>query len=157
MGCAPLHPGASYTSRTEEAGSAKDPPDPDRISEYEIDQIEFHSAYEIIEALRPQWLRARGVNSITGRTSRYAHVFVDGQFVGGLDHLWTVSAMQIGEIRFWGPGGAGVRFGMGHPRGAIEVTSKGLPVQPGGGGDIELCGRLIPSGYIRWTLTYASL
>ncbi len=129
MGCAPLHPGASPTSRTEETGSAKDPPDPNWISEYEIDQIEFHSAYEIIEVLRPQWLRTRGVNSITDRTSRYADVFVDGQFVGGIDYLWTVSAMQIGGLRFWGPGPAGVRFGMGYPRGVIEINSKGLPDQ----------------------------
>jgi hypothetical protein len=125
-GCATSHPGALPTSQTEEAGAAKYPPDPNWISEYEIDQIEFHSAYGIIEVLRPQWLRTRGVNSITGRTSGYADVFMDGQFVGGLDYLRNVSAMQISGLRFWGPGQAGVRFGMGYPRGVVEITSKGL-------------------------------
>jgi len=103
------------------------PLDPNRISEGEIGELEFHTAYEVIQTLRPQWLRSRGVNSFIDPTPSFADVFLDGTFIGKLEYLWNVSAMNVKELRFWGPAEAGVRFGMGYPRGVIEITSKGLP------------------------------
>ena len=129
VGCAHPGPPESSTSwnETAEAASEKTPPDPNRISEDEIDEIEFHTAYEVVQALRPQWLRSRGVNRFIDPTPSFADVSVDGTFVGKLDYLWSVSAMHVKEFRFWGPGAAGVKFGMGYPRGVIEIISKGLP------------------------------
>jgi hypothetical protein len=48
-------------------------------------------------------------------------VFVDGTLMGDLDFLRTVHVRDIEEIRFWTPGEASVRYGMGYPRGIIEV------------------------------------
>ena len=124
VGC--LHQGSP--SRDEEARAAPEiPADPNLITEAEIEVVEFQTAYEVIQALRPQWLGSRGINSFTDPTPSVADVVVDGTFVGDLEYLWTVSAMNVKELRFWGPGQAGVQFGMGFPRGVIEITSKGLP------------------------------
>ena len=99
----------------------------DVISADEIDTVEFQSAYEVVEAFRPRWLMSRGITSFIDPTPDFPDVFVDGTSVGKLDYLWGVSAIHVKELRYWGPERAGVRFGMGYPRGVIEIISKGIP------------------------------
>ena len=127
---------ASRSTAAERPPASRDEPaeaDPDArssrdvISEDEIDTVEFQSAYEVVEALRPRWLMNRGITSFIDPRPDFPEIFLDGTSVGELDYLWTVSAIQVKELRYWGPEKAGVRFGMGYPRGVIEIISKGIP------------------------------
>jgi hypothetical protein len=94
----------------------------DLITAGEIAETEALSARRAIEILRPQWLRSRGPMRIDDPTPVYPSVFVDGSFMGDLDYLRTIHVRDVLEIRFWSPGDAAVRYGMGHPRGIIEVS-----------------------------------
>lgn len=97
------------------------PDDRDRITRNEILQTDALNAYQAIVALRPNWLHDRGATSILNPKSGRPHLYVDGSQVGPLDDLVLIQVTDIREVRFWSPGQAGARFGMGHPRGVIEV------------------------------------
>lgn len=82
------------------------------------------NVYEALQRLRPEWLSSRGPTSVTDPTPTRANVYMNGQLVGDLDYLRQISVVDVGEIRYYAPGEAGVRFGMGNPRGVIDVTSR---------------------------------
>jgi len=99
--------------------------DRQRIDEPEIAATDLQTAYQVIEALRPTWLRTRGSQSFVDPTPAVASVYVDGQLVGDVEYLRGVRAGDVSSLLFHAPGPAAVRFGMGHPRGVIEVIQKG--------------------------------
>jgi hypothetical protein len=53
-----------------------------------------------------------------------ANVFMNGQLLGTAEYLRDVRVSDVTEVRFWPAGQAAARFGMGHPRGVIELTRK---------------------------------
>jgi hypothetical protein len=120
-------PGPASEASAPESDISELLPERDLISEEEIATVDFQSVYEVVQALRPQWLRSRGITSFIDPRPDYAEVFVDGTEVGEISYLWLVSAIHVKELRFWGPEKAGVKFGMGYPRGVIEIVSKGIP------------------------------
>lgn len=97
----------------------------DQISRDEIETTSARNAYEIVEALRPQWLRARGPVGITDPTPNLPDVYIDGTPFGDIEALRTINVDNVQRIHFWGPGPAMVRYGEGHPRGIIEVIVGG--------------------------------
>ena len=107
------------------AGSSSGSPASSRnsIQAPEILETEATNAYEAIAILRPTWLRSRGPTSVDDPTPRYPHVFVDGTFIGELDFLRRYLVRDVAEIRYLDPGRAASRYGMGHPRGIIEIIS----------------------------------
>ena len=98
--------------------------DGDRITAQQIASIDAISAWDIIEKLRPHWLRSRGPRSLTDPALAIADVFVDGIHVGKIEVLQQMQISDVQEFRFLPPGRAAVRYGMGYPRGIIEVTRK---------------------------------
>lgn len=99
------------------------------------------NAYAAVEALRPHFLRARGMGSQPNtsgapgatppRTRRSAApedpgivVYLDRQRYGRLETLRELSVASIQEIRFLNVGEATSLFGIGHPHGAIQVITK---------------------------------
>lgn len=99
----------------------RDPDRRDRILRDEIMATDALNAYQAIVTLRPNWLHHRGATSILNPESGLPHLYVDGSAVGPLDDLLMIQVTDIEEVRFWRPGEAAARFGMGHPRGVIEV------------------------------------
>lgn len=93
----------------------------DLITRHEIMETDALNAYQAIVVLRPNWLHDRGATSILNPESGLPHLYVDGSAVGALDELLMIQVTDIQEVRFWRPGEAAARFGMGHPRGIIEV------------------------------------
>lgn len=83
------------------------------------------NAYAAIEMLRPDWLSSRGPTSVTDPTPTTATVYLNGSRAGGLDYLRGLPVDDIAEIRYFPAGQASARFGMGHPRGVIEVVTRG--------------------------------
>jgi hypothetical protein len=75
---------------------------PDVISRQEIEQTTAANAYELVNRLRPQWLRNTGVGSISGGTATrlQLYVYVDNARMGTVETLRTISAGGITSIRF---------------------------------------------------------
>jgi len=95
-----------------------------RINAAELAALSGEDAYQAVERLRPQWLRSRGPTSVTDPSPTLPNVFMHGTHVGGLDYLRQIHLNDIQELRYWPPGEASARFGMGHPRGVIEVIPR---------------------------------
>ena len=82
---------------------------------------ELHAA---IAKLRPQWLSSRGPTSFTDPTPTSPSVFMNGSLLGGADYLRQMRVIEVTEVRYWDAGQASARFGMGHPRGVIEIIRR---------------------------------
>lgn len=110
-GCASSAAGGSGRSR-------------DLITRDQIAETQAITAYDAIRTLHPQWLRARGqTTSADNPTALTPTVFLDGTRMGGLDVLAVFQVRDIFEIQYLDQGKAGIRYGMGFPRGVIEIIS----------------------------------
>ena len=87
---------------------------------------EAANALQIIEKLRPQMLRSRGLGSptdVTGESAR-PKVYVDNVAYGDLGTLTNLTANQIKEIQFINSRDATTKWGTGHMGGVILVTTR---------------------------------
>jgi hypothetical protein len=80
--------------------------------------------YDAINRLRPSWLSSRGPTSVTNSTPTEVSVFMGGSFLGHSEYLKEIRVLDVTEVRYWDAGSASARFGVGHPRGVIELTRK---------------------------------
>jgi len=78
--------------------------------------------YDVIAKLRPEWLSSRGATSVTDATPTSVSVFMNGSMLGKADYLKQLGTADVTEVRYWDPGQASARFGMGHPRGVLEIV-----------------------------------
>jgi hypothetical protein len=95
-----------------------------RITGEEMAESNASTVYQALSLLRPSWLSGRGPVSMTDPTEARPNVYMNGNRVGDLDYLRNINVIDVREIRFWEPGEAGARFGMGNPRGVIEVVPR---------------------------------
>ena len=77
--------------------------------------------YDAIAKLRPEWLTSRGPTSVTDPTPAVADVYMNGMPLGNVEYLRGVRVLDVNAVRYWPAGEAAARFGMGHPRGVIEL------------------------------------
>ncbi|HEU4988309.1 MAG TPA: TonB-dependent receptor plug domain-containing protein [Gemmatimonadaceae bacterium] len=101
--------------------------DPNVITAAELANENSPSVYDAIQHLRPEMLRPRLANSSSSINSPgdYAvKVYLDGQQVGTISDLRSISTSTIKEIRYLSPAQAQQRFGSGVPGGAIVLTSR---------------------------------
>ncbi len=98
--------------------------DRNRLSGDELAATNSQMVYEAVELLRPEWLRGRGPVSLTDASEARPNVYVNGSRMGDLDYLREVYVTDVAELRYWTPGEAGARFGMGNPRGVIEIVRR---------------------------------
>ena len=108
---------ASSSGRTERSSR-------DTITREQMLETQSITAYDAIRTLHPRWLRARGqtVGAADARALTPT-VYLDGTRMGGLDILAVYQVRDIHEIRYHDPGRAAIRYGMGFPRGVIEIVS----------------------------------
>src|SRR5687768_7983250 len=69
---------------------------------------------ELLERLRPQWLRSRGQVSLQDENAGYPVVYVDGIRFGSLDTLRGLQVRGISRIEYIGSADATTRYGTGH-------------------------------------------
>lgn len=112
-------------------GSSSEPrptTDRDLITEPEIQSraSDASNAFQIIQKLRPQMLRTRGLASPSDRTGESVQpkVYLDNVEYGTMAQLTNVNASQIREIRFLSARDATTRWGTGHMGGVILITTK---------------------------------
>jgi hypothetical protein len=90
----------------------------------ELADVNANNLYDAIEKLRPEWLTSRGPTSVTDNTPSLADVYMNGTMLGNADYLRNVGLIDVTAVRYWDTGQASARFGMGHPRGVIEIIRK---------------------------------
>lgn len=93
------------------------------ITMAEIDAVRYSTAFEVVEALRPQWLRTRGTTSFRARES--VKVYLDDSLLGEPPQLKQIMVRSISSIRFVDGTEATTRWGLDHGHGAIIVSTRG--------------------------------
>ena len=113
LGCA----GASTAGNPDSGGR-------NTLSREQLQATNSEELYAAIAKLRPEWLSSRGPISVTDPTPTSASVFMDGSLLGRAEYLRQMRVIDVSEVRYWTAGQASARFGMGHPRGVIEIIRK---------------------------------
>jgi hypothetical protein len=108
--CAAGQPGTSRTN-------------PNTISRAEIDQAGPSSAYDLVQKLRPIWLRKRGPTSFTQEGD--VVVYLDGTRMGFRDELRRLHTENLESVEYLDARRATNRFGSGHVQGAILLRTRG--------------------------------
>lgn len=83
--------------------------------------------YEALSRVRPSWMTSRGpanMGNVRDAEDAVANVYINGNRMGDLEYLREYYVIDVHEIRFYEPGEAGARFGMGNPRGVIEIIPR---------------------------------
>lgn len=95
----------------------------DLLTQAEIQDAGVGSIHDIVQRLRPAWLRTRSGGSVNAMP-QYAIVYIDGARVGGIETLRRLNAADVRTIRYLRGPDATTRFGTGHEGGAILVETK---------------------------------
>jgi hypothetical protein len=105
--------------------------DPYVITAEEIAQNPSSNAYELIQRLRPGFLRTRGAvhgTASPGGSSGFEAVdlvvYLNDSRLGGSEQLRQLQTTDIREIRYYNSADATTRWGTGHAAGAIQVISR---------------------------------
>jgi hypothetical protein len=113
LGCA----GAPAASRSGSGGGST-------LSREQLQETNSEELYAAISKLRPEWLSSRGPTSVSDPTPTSASVFMNGTLLGSAEYLRQMRVLDVTEVRYWNAGQASARFGMGHPRGVIEIIRR---------------------------------
>jgi hypothetical protein len=93
------------------------------ITEEEVRASTSTNVYELLQALRPQWLRVRGDNAHAEVNVETAgiRVYVERGYVGDLNALRQIATTEVTSVEFMDAATATYRLGQGNPLGAIVV------------------------------------
>jgi len=92
------------------------------LTQADLTAANTDNLYDAITKLRPEWLTSRGATSATNSTPTSVDIYMSGTMLGKAEYLRGVRLLDVKEVRYWDAGQASARFGMGHPRGVIEIT-----------------------------------
>jgi hypothetical protein len=95
-----------------------------QLTQSELAAANSDNLYDAIAKLHPEWLSSRGATSVTDSSPTGVDVYMNGSFLGKADYMRDVRLLDVTSVRYWDAGQASARFGMGHPRGVIEITRK---------------------------------
>ena len=94
------------------------------ITDEDFRDMETGSAFDVVQRLRPNWMRQRGPTSPMDRTSGEVIVYVDGVNYGDVASLRTIPVAHISAIRFFSAADATTRFSVTRGGGVIEVYTR---------------------------------
>lgn len=96
----------------------------DLITAEELDRLgQYSNLYDVIEVLRPRWLRSQGPDRLQGPQGQ-VQVHMDGNRLGDVAVLRTLSPAGVTSIRWLAPIDAAARYGFDHSHGAIIVSTR---------------------------------
>ncbi len=119
--CLPLLAVVSLLSTACSAHKRAASSDPDVITMEQIQERHFTNAYDVVAALRPNWLHVRGTDSF--QNPGQVLVYYDNIRMGGVESLRTITTPSIIEIRHFDGIAATTRWGLDHGQGVIQVSS----------------------------------
>jgi hypothetical protein len=82
---------------------------------------QYTNLYDVIQALRSNWLRIKAPDSF-GQSSTL-QVYLDTQRLSGVDELRQMSPTNIESVRYYDAVEASARWGMDHGAGAIYILT----------------------------------
>ncbi len=117
VGCAPVQ-------TMSEPGSGRK--NSNVITREEISAVlaENASAYDVIQRLRPAFIKNRGITSPGAGESEAAMVYLDNVRFGNVDVLSQIPAKSIVSIQYMSGTDATTRFGMQHGGGALLIFTR---------------------------------
>lgn len=92
------------------------------LTQADLARSNASNLYDALAKLEPEWLSSRGATSVTDATPTGVDVYMNGTFLGKADYLRDVRLQDVTSVKYWSAGEAAARFGMGHPRGVLEIT-----------------------------------
>ncbi len=101
-----------------------DVPNPNVITEDEIDASHSATIYDVIAKLRPGYLRDRGPIALTGGARDVATVFLNSEEYGPIAGLRDFAARDIEEVRYFSGIDAVTKFGKWYGTGVIQLISR---------------------------------
>jgi len=104
------------------SGSAQ-PSQANVITRAEMEQNQYASLYEVVQALRGRWLITRGPTTLLGKPTE-VQVMVDDLRLGGVNTLRSLTRDNVVTIAFIDPVTAAQRWGGAHAQGTIVVTTR---------------------------------
>lgn len=116
-GCSASRPGAGQEQSEQSV-----------LTRQQIEDPRFSTAYDVVRALRSNWLNARGNASFRFKVE--VQVYLDGTHLGGVQALQNISTPAIQYIHYINGTDATTRWGIGHGRGVIFVGTR-PPPEPG--------------------------
>ena len=84
---------------------------------------DWSSVYELVRALRPNWLNVRGSDTINGDPVD-VRVLLDGVPLGNASELHAQSVVGIQYLQYFDPISASGRWGLGYGKGAIYISMR---------------------------------
>jgi hypothetical protein len=96
--------------------------DQSEMTQDEIRATQYTNMYDVIQALRGNWLRRKGDMSLIGEQTQI-QVYLDTQRIGGPDELKTIVPINVALVRYFDPQQASARWGVNHGQGAIYLLS----------------------------------
>ena len=115
---------AACASSGSSAGASGPRSSPSVITSDEIAKTSVQNAFDAVQKLRPSMLRQRQVATANAQSSGELVVYVDNSRFGNADALRQIAANQVASLRYYTASEAQLKWGSGHPGGAIEVTTK---------------------------------
>jgi hypothetical protein len=95
-----------------------------QLTQTQLAAANADNLYDAVAKLHPEWLSSRGATSVTDSSPTGVDIYMNGSFLGKADYMRGVRLLDVSSVRYWDAGQASARFGMGHPRGVIEITGK---------------------------------
>jgi len=93
----------------------------DLILRAEIDENPATNAWDLVQSLRPQWLRVRDEIGIGRRNDLV--VYMDNARIGGRDSLRQIAVGNVQYLRYYNSVAANQRWGAGHAYGVIQIST----------------------------------
>lgn len=106
------------------SGSGSGGRDRNIITAEEIADVQVATAYDVVQTLRPEYLRTRGLRSMSATEPQGAVVYVDNVRRGGPESLRTLPRESVLEIRYLNGADATTMYGTNHGDGAILVQTR---------------------------------
>lgn len=104
---------------------------PDLITQAELRAAPSGTAYTMVQSLRPQWLRSRGMAITAGQLNDEVVggrilpvVYLDGTQWGDIRALDAIDSDSLEQIEFMSALDATTRYGTGHAGGVIHVRTQ---------------------------------
>ena len=104
--------------------ATSDKPSRNQLTRDQLAAANTTNLYDAISKVRPEWLSTRGPTSVTNSTPTSVDVFMNGSMLGKAEYMKELGILDVTTVRYWDAASASARFGMGHPRGVIEITRK---------------------------------
>jgi hypothetical protein len=120
-GCASKSaPGAAPDAAPAVAGRPRQ--DQQLITRDVIIGTQYTNLYDVVQAMRPNWLRTRGAND--SATPDSLQIYLDNQRVGTVNELRNIPPTSVLSLRYYDPIASAAKWGMNHSAGVIYVLTQ---------------------------------